>query len=366
MKVLMLCPLMSSSSMITANPTAKTLSKKHEVKLVGPLLGGRPFIDMKGFDVEYLEPPVKKPIQLAMLNLCGRNKRRLMRGDYDVVHAFKLLPHTAPVAAAAKKKLGKKFVLSIDDYDASASSNPIKRMVLSKAEKTVKDADAVIVSSTFLQKIYGGEVIYQVPDEEMFLKTKTNPQSVKRKLGIEGKIMVLYAGTFYRHKGIDVLIRAVQSIERNDIALVLAGDGGDESRLRNIAGSETIFTGRLPMEKVAELTAACDIYAIPTLNTEYARAEIPGKIFEPMMLGKPVVASKLSDIPIILDNGRCGALVKAGDVAELADAIKKLADNQKSANELGSRAKKRYSSNYSMKQYEKKILGIYRKLGDKT
>jgi glycosyltransferase involved in cell wall biosynthesis len=365
MKVLMLCPLMSSSSMITVNPAATAVSKRHDVKLVGPLLGGRPFIDMNGFNTEYLEPPIAKPMQFAMLSLGGRNRRRLMRGDYDVVHAFKLLPHTAPVAAAAKRKLGKKFVLSIDDYDAAASSNPIKRMVLAKAEKAVKDADAVIVSSTCLQKIYGGEVIYQVPDEEMFLKTKTNPQNVKRKLGIEGKTMVLYAGTFYRHKGIDVLIRAVQSLERDDIALVLAGDGGDEKRLRSISGSETIFTGRLPMKNVAELTAACDIYAIPTLDTEYARAEIPGKIFEPMMLGKPVVASGLSDIPLILGSGKCGMLVKPGDVTELAGAIENLADNPKLATKLGSNAKKRYAANYCMKQYEKKTLDVYRRLGGK-
>jgi len=363
MRILMLCPLLSSSSMITAYPMAVALSKKHDVRIVGPLMGGQPFIRDAKLRMVHIEPRIMRPQQLAMLGLYRSNMKRLMNDGFDVIHAFKLLPHTAPVASAVKRRTGKKFVLSIDDYDVSASRNPLKRAVVGWAERACRNADATTVSSTYLQKIYGGDVIYQVPNEKLFLRSRSRPE-VKRRLGIGGKTMILHAGTFYPHKGLDVLITAVQRLGRKDLALVLAGTGSEDSRLRRLAGPETIFTGRLPMERVAELTAACDIYAIPTKDTEYARAEIPGKIFEPMMLGKPVVASRISDVPLILDSGRCGLLPRPGDADALAQSIGYLLDNPREAERLGRKAKERYFERYCMKHFKKKIGVVYSKLED--
>jgi glycosyltransferase involved in cell wall biosynthesis len=321
---------------------------------------GKPiFIKDDSLDIAIVEPPIPKPQQMAMLSLYPRNLIKLLGEDYDVVHAFKLLPHTAPVASCAKRLRDKKFVLSIDDYDAAASNNPFKRVVMKWAERSYKNADAITASSVQLQKIYGGDVLYHVPNEKLFLKTNITREGIKKKLGIEGKTMVLYAGTFYNHKGIDVLIRAVQKLKRNDIALVLAGYGNTEEELRKIAGPETIFLGRVDMKRVAELTVACDIYAIPTKDTAYARSEIPGKIFEPMMLGKPIIASRISDIPRILDNGRSGLLPKPDDIGSLAQAIEYLADNTKEAKRLGARARARYGEMYCMASLEKKLNSIY-------
>lgn len=361
MKVLMLCPLLSSSSMITVYPMAKALSKYHDIKLVGPLMGKDMFIKDDELDVDIVEPPIPGPQQAAMLSLYPRNMIKLLHEDYDVVHAFKLLPHTAPAASFAKKLRHKKFMLSIDDYDAAASKNIAKRALMKWAERAYRNADAITVSSSYLQKIYGGEVIYQVPNEQLFMK-KYNRDVARKHLGLGGKMIVMYAGTFYEHKGLDILIKAVQKLGRNDIRLVLAGGGGIEQQLRKISGPETIFTGKLPMERIPELTAAADIYAIPTKDTEYARAEIPGKIFEPMMMSKPVIASRISDIPKILDNGRCGLLPRPDDVDALAQSIGYLADNPKEAKCLGENAKARYFANYSMEHLGKKINEIYRRL----
>lgn len=362
MKILMLCPLLSSSSMITVYPMAKALSRKHEIKLIGPLMGGEIFVKGGLLDVEVVEPLVPKPAQAAMLSLYPRNIIRLMKEDYDVVHAFKLLPHTAPAASVAKRLRKKKFVLSIDDCDAAATRNIMKRVVMKWAERAYMEADAITVSSSCLQKLYGGEIIYQVPNEELFLRKKYDANAIKRRLGMEGKVMILYAGSFYEHKGLDVLIKAAQSLGRNDIRLVLAGGGGDEGYLRRIAGPETVFMGNLPMDQIPELTAAADIYAIPTKDTEYARAEIPGKIFEPMMLGKPIIASRISDIPEILDNGRCGMLPRPSNIKMLASCIEYLACNPREAHRMGARARARYNESYCMTQFSKRINSVYNRL----
>ncbi|MBU0530157.1 MAG: glycosyltransferase, partial [Nanoarchaeota archaeon] len=224
-------------------------------------------------------------------------------------------------------------------------------------EKSYKHADSITVSSSMLKSIYGGNVIYQVANEFAFRKKQKNDFRKKHKL--EDKIIIAHAGTFFEHKGMDILIKAVQKINNNKIRLVLAGNSNIE-KYKRIAGDETLFTGKIPMNEAAQLTDAADIYVIPTKDTPYARAEIPAKIFEPMMMGKPIIASRISDIPKIVDNGRCGKLVKPGSVKQLADTIQYLIDNPEERKKLGNNAKKRYDSNYSYNQMEKKISDIYK------
>lgn len=359
MKILMLSPSLSTSAFITTYPYAKILSKKHEVKIVGPLFGkDKPYIVDKDLDIEVIEPPIKNPIQLAMLSLYPKNLKRLLKDDYDVLHTFKLLPHTAPVAARSKKTTHKPFILTVDDYDVASPQNPIKKKVLSWAEKSYKSADAITVSSTFLQKVYGGEVIYQVANEFAFLNKKHNGKKIRKKYNLEDKTIILHAGSFYDQKGIDILIKAVKSLNRKDVVLLLVGNGRSDYYKR-LAGDETIFTGHIPLEKIPDFVDACNIYAIPTKSTLYTRAEIPAKIFEAMMLKKPVVATNLSDIPLILNNGKCGILAKPDSVSSFANSLEKVIDDEKLRKRLGRKAKERYMENYSYKQIEKKITKVY-------
>lgn len=358
MKILMLCPLISSSSFITTYPFAKILSKKHDVEVIGPLLGKQPYIEDSKLNFTFVEPVIKKPIQLAFMSLFKKNYNIIKKKDFDVIHVFKLLPHTGPVGAKIKQD-GSKFVLSIDDYDAAATKNKAKRTVLKWAEKAYKKADALTVSSEMLKKIYGGDVIYQVANEFAF--RKIDASNFRKRHKLENKFVIAHAGTFFEHKGADVLIKAVKKLNNKKIRLVLAGNSNVE-RYKRMAGNETLFTGRLPITEVAKLTKIADIYAIPTKDTAYARAEIPAKIFEPMMTGTPIVASSISDIPKILEKGKNGMLVEPSDVVQLADAIQYLMDNPNERKKLATNAQRAYEKNFSYKSMEVKINKIYKNL----
>jgi glycosyltransferase involved in cell wall biosynthesis len=54
-------------------------------------------------------------------------------------------------------------------------------------------------------------------------------------------------------------------------------------------------------------------------------------------MAKPIVATRMSDLPEVLDN--CGLLVEPGDVAQLAAAIERLLHDEPLAAELGGRAR---------------------------
>lgn len=362
MKILMLAPTLSGSSYVIPYIFAKILMKKHKVKIVGPTFGKKIFINDKSMDVEKLEPQINKPIQVGMMNLIPVNLIRLMKNDFDVIHCFKLLPHTAPVCAIAKKILKKPFVLTIDDYDKASPKNKFKRKILELSEKSYKTADMIIVMSNFLKKIYGGSIIYQPIDTDKNKPSKSSVKKLRKKLGLENKIVVTHIGTLYETKGIDLLIKAVKKLRRDDIKLVLFEFGKETEKYKKMSGPETIWIKKKTGTKSLDYTLMADIYAIPTKDTLYTRAQTPAKIFEAMAMERAIVASKLADIPKVLDNGRAGILTRPGDVNSLKEAILKLANNKKLRKKLGQNARKIYMKHYHYKKQGEKLLELYDKL----
>lgn len=368
MRVLMLCPQISGSSFLVSHSYGKILSKKHDIIFVGPTFGMRPFVSDKSIDVRYVEPLVNKPIQVGMVSLFVTNLVKLLkdfRGEYDAIHAFKLLPHTAPVAATVKKITGTPFILTIDDYDPMSSNSFIKKTVLSFSEKAYKHADEITVSTNFLHKLYGGTVVYQVSDEKLFDPEKHNGEKIRKKYKLQDKIVITHVGTLHDFKGIDLLIKAVRELGRDDIKLILFESGENIEKYKQMAGEETVWVPHIDFSEVPDYVAAADIYVIPTKDTPYARAETPRKIFDAMAMGKAIIASELADIPKFLDNGKCGMLVKAGSVDELKKAITTLVEDETLRKNLGKKAHERYLKEYSYKILEKQLHEIYSRVEEK-
>jgi glycosyltransferase involved in cell wall biosynthesis len=75
-----------------------------------------------------------------------------------------------------------------------------------------------------------------------------------------------------------------------------------------------------------------------------------------MAMGRPVVASAVSDLPEVLDG--CGRLVPPGDGAALAAALGELLADSAQARELGDRARARCLERYSYERVGEQLAGI--------
>jgi len=365
LRILMVAPTLSGAAYMMPYIFAKILMRKYDVKIIGAAFGKKIFIEDKSMDVENLEPNIKSPVQIGMMNTIPINMARLMKNDFDIIHCFKLLPHTIPVCSLAKKILNKPLVLTIDDYDKASPENLIKRGILEISEKFYKSADEVIVPSKGLKNIYGGTVIYQPIDIDKQKPKKSSASRLRKKLGLQGKIVVTQVGTLYKTKGIDLLIEAVKRTGRDDIKLVLFEFGKETEIYKKMSGSETIWVKKKTGEKSLDYTTMSDIYAIPTRDTRYTRVQTPAKIFEAMSMGRAIVASNISEIPKILDYGKAGILTKPDDVESLKNAILKLADDKSLRERLGSRARKVYNERYHYKKQGEILLDVYENLEKK-
>ncbi len=111
--------------------------------------------------------------------------------------------------------------------------------------------------------------------------------------------------------------------------------------------------------------AAADVFCLP--STE--RAESFGLVLlEAMRAGLPTVASDIpgSGVGYVVRNGETGLLVPPGDVAALAAALRRLADDAPLRRCLGDAGARRWQEHFTLQRAADQTLALYRQLLDTT
>jgi glycosyltransferase involved in cell wall biosynthesis len=84
--------------------------------------------------------------------------------------------------------------------------------------------------------------------------------------------------------------------------------------------------GPRPRLEVVRLLSECDVFALPSVMAANGEREgIPVSLMEAMAMGVPVVSTKLSGIPELVESGVSGILVEPGDASALSESLEKLA-----------------------------------------
>ena len=139
---------------------------------------------------------------------------------------------------------------------------------------------------------------------------------------------VVAVGRQVRTKGYDYLLKAISELLGRgvDVELELVGDGVENRALRALSrrlgiDEKVTFRGWLKSEGVRSAMQQAAVFVHPSSGLGDAK---PNVIEEAMALGTPVIASAVTGIPELLDQGRCGVLVPPRDVRALADGLETL------------------------------------------
>ena len=142
----------------------------------------------------------------------------------------------------------------------------------------------------------------------------------------------------------------------------MAGFGGDEkaihaacAKLQNVK-----WHGRISYDKALELSAQADVlFATYDPSIPNHRYSSPNKLFEAMMLGKPIIVARNTNMDIIVSKHNCGIIVEYGDEKELEEALLKLANDLELRKKLGANARKAYETNYSWDIMKSRLVELY-------
>jgi glycosyltransferase involved in cell wall biosynthesis len=198
------------------------------------------------------------------------------------------------------------------------------------------------VASTALQKRFGGTLVPHGSLTELFDPAAVDREGARREFGFTGPT-VLFAGTPRWHKGLKPLAKAVNKVPGARLAVLCRPEDLSDAQWRRYP---LLRLPMIPYPDLPRLLAAADVVAIPQLETEATRYQMPMKVYDCMAMAKPIVASAVSDLPLTLKD--CGRLVPPGDMQALAGAISDLLDNPAAARGLGERARARCLEKFSM------------------
>ena len=187
---------------------------------------------------------------------------------------------------------------------------------------------------------------------------------LRRDYGIpEGAVTIGYAGNFRRWHRVDLLIRAFQWLDRNDVYLLIIGTGpGEVDRmLRREAearrSSQIVFTGPVQYSRMPEFLSACDILVAPQSATFAGKLhQSPVKLFEYMAVQRAVVGSRIGQIKEVIDEGSNGLLFEPDSVEDLQRVLATLLQNESLRTQLGHQARQDVMSLHSWDANVARIL----------
>ncbi|WP_165372812.1 glycosyltransferase family 4 protein [Pengzhenrongella frigida] len=176
---------------------------------------------------------------------------------------------------------------------------------------------------------------------------------------------VLGVGRLVHNKGFDLLIDAFATLDRDDVRLVIGGDGPELGALRaqvdalGLSG-QVLLPGRLSRAEVVAVMAGATALVVPS------RIEAFGiTILEGWRAGIPVVATRRGGPPEFVADGVTGLLVDPEDRGQIANAIATLLDEPALAARLGT-AGRTAVRGYTWADVAARYEGIYREVGAGT
>jgi glycosyltransferase involved in cell wall biosynthesis len=184
----------------------------------------------------------------------------------------------------------------------------------------------------------------------------------RRKFGLDGKHVVLFAGIKGYDKGAVHVLRAVEELNKkiNNVVLVAVGFATREWIDEVERLGHTSFLLDLPYvsgREKADVFDACDVLVMPS------RSDAFGIVYlEAWYMGKPVIGARSGGVQAVINDGIDGFLVNFGDVGNIVRKIQLLLNHPVLAEKLGNRGKAKVIANYTWPKIVDKIEMIYEKI----
>ncbi|MEI8570894.1 glycosyltransferase, exosortase A system-associated [Methylomonas sp. EFPC1] len=268
----------------------------------------------------------------------------------DILHA-----HSPALNGLAALKVAKKYGLPLvyecrafwEDaaVDHGTTHEGSLRYRLTKALEThvFKRADAVTTICEGLRRDIIGRgvaaekitVIPNAVDIDKFTYGEAAEPNLQAELGLSGKIVLGFIGSFYAYEGLLLLLDALPAIiqQQPDVRLLLVGGGPQQQQiLQKIEALSlqdcVILPGRVAHDQVQRYYNLVDIFVYPRLAMRLTDLVTPLKPLEAMAQGRLLVASDVGGHHELIRDRETGYIFKAGDKTALAQTVLAVLDQQ--------------------------------------
>ena len=311
-------------------------------------------------------------------------KPKILRGDYDVVHALTPMMPRYPykVVKACRKTPfllgpvngGLPFPTGFQETAKQESANlnflrTLGRSLIPGYVETYKKADKILVGSTYtlqmLNKLFAlsdnkTELFYENGIANDFLNNAKNTSN-------GSKVNLLFVGRLVPYKCADIVIEAISKLEQevqDKISLTIVGDGSErgnlEQQVRDNNLSEIVrFAGWVNQQETLEYYSKSDIFCFPSIR-EFGGAVV----LEAMACGLPCIVANNGGIAeyVTEETGfKIDPISKEYLAQELTEKIKLLVKDEQLRKNMSLKAVERVQE-FEWSQKAKKIVEVYEEL----
>ncbi|AFY58061.1 glycosyltransferase [Rivularia sp. PCC 7116] len=298
----------------------------------------------------------------------------LKKLDGDIIYAMRPKPTTLGLSLIKRMNSRKPIILDIDDWELSwfggekwkyrpslkqfgrdvLKSEGVLRypdhpLYLKWLENMSHKADVITIHTEFLRKRFGGIFVPNGKDTSLFNPELYNSQESKKRYGFSDYKILMFPGAPRPYKGVEDVLMALDKLNDSTIKLVIVGGSpydNYDAQLIEKWGRWIIQLPKQSADKMPEIVAGADVIVVPQRNTPAALAQFPLKLTDGMSMAKPILATRVGDIPEILAD--TGYIVDSSNPEDIANTIEYIFQNFESAIEKGKRARERCIENYSI------------------
>ena len=166
----------------------------------------------------------------------------------------------------------------------------------------------------------------------------------------EEATLIAYVGGLWKQEGVAYLVEAFSSLagEFPHLKLIIAGslvsgngDFDDVEALVDKLGirDRVVLPGWVSTEDVALIYSRADILVLPQVDNTFAQMAMPTKLAEYSAMARPIVATRVGDVPLYFTHEKDALLVESCNVEQLAQSIRSLASDPQLRERLGAGAK---------------------------
>ena len=384
MKVSFLVPDLGWPIVGIAARMANYIRGTHEVEIVGPSLWG-------GTNSMYAGESEYKPVDCPRIYRWpeyGSEVRKLSRAlQGEVVFAMKAFGSTVPPALHAQRERGCRVVAYLDEWDGAVAAawrpgerlkqwardwaHPCNNVYVPRVERRLRECDVRLGTTRFLQDKFDCRIFHIGVDLERFRpQDPAAVENLKARLGLQGLKLAVFGGVVRPHKGVEVFAEALAGLGRKDVRLLILGPLSAHVRklMRHPVYGPLILCPAVDPEATQAIhrdmplyLALGDVLLVPLADTLLSRSQMPCKVFEAMAMGKPVVATAVSDLPEVLEG--CGTLVPPERRDLAATALQAVFDDPAGAAEMGRRARARCEARYGAETSRQTLLNLLAEFG---
>ena len=304
----------------------------------------------------------RRPIELAKsLEAVARAAEQLdwvRQFDPDIIHAhWASYPSTA--ALALGRLLGKPFGFTCHAHDIFVHDHLLR--------EKIESAAVPVTISRYNVEWLAEHVTARARERLNVVHCGVELASLPFRTDGRAEDLIVAVGRLDPIKGFVVLIDALAELDRRGrrFRCQIIGDGPLRRELQGSIERQGLSTtvelvGARPQEEVRAALWRATIFSLPSLVAATGdRDGIPVSLMEAMAAGAPVVSTRVSGIPELIEDERQGLLVSPRYSRALADALARLLDDLTLRRRLAMAARVKIEREFDAAAEANKLLQLF-------